>query len=215
MSDRTPFELIDADTERTLFALARRERLARDTNDWETLQAAFWPGSRVRVTWFDGSIEEFVESSRASVHPGRIRGFHSIDPVRAELRGDRALVESRGQILLRPTVEGVECDLVSWCRFVSGFERRDGEWRMAFFDNIYVKDRVTPTLPGQTFEPDAELLAGSRASYRWLAYTNVRRGIPVPDDLPGDDREDLVESFWADARAWLTADATLSRHAVA
>jgi len=202
MSDTTPFPLIDADTERLLFALARRERLARDTNDWDGLQAAYWPGSRVRVTWFDGTIEEFVDGSRASVKPGRVHGFHSIDPVRAEQHGDRALVESRGQVLLRPIVEGVECDLVSWCRFVSGFERRDGEWRMAFFDNIYVKDTVIPTL-GVFPEIDRERLDGSRVAYRWLSYTNARRGIPVSQDLPGDDREDLVAAFWADCRAWM------------
>lgn len=189
----------------TLFALARAERLARDTNDWEGLAAAYWPGSRVRVTWFDGSIEEFVDASRASMHPGRVRGFHSIAPERAELSesGDRALVESRGQVLLRPTVEGVECDLTSWCRFVAGLERRDGEWRMAWFDNIYVKDRIDPTGPGARVEVDAELLASARVSYRWLTYTNERRGIRVPDDLPGDDRDDLVEALWSDARRWL------------
>jgi hypothetical protein len=203
MSDRTPLDLINAETERLLFSLARRERLARDTNDWETLQNVFWAGARVRVTWFDGPIEQFVESSRASVRPGSIRGFHTIDPVRAEVAGDRAIVESRGRILLRPTVEGVECDLTSWCRFVSGFERRNGEWRMAFFDNIYVKDTIVPTQPGLAVEADQGILARSRPSYRWLSYTNERRGIPVPDDLPGDDREDLVEDFWREVRAWL------------
>ncbi|MEF2978501.1 nuclear transport factor 2 family protein [Subtercola sp. YIM 133946] len=205
MTDTEAATSIDAETERTLFQLVRRERLARDTNDWGGLTAAYWPGSRVRVTWFDGSIEEFVSSSRDSVHPGRVRGFHAIEPVWAEQNGDRALVESRGQILLRPTVEGVECDLTSWCRFVAGLERRDGEWRMAFFDNIYVKDRIDPVEPGARIEVDAGLLASSRVSYRWLAYTNARRGIPVPDDLPGDDRDDLVDGLWADARSWLAA----------
>ena len=203
MTAQAPFPLVDPQTERVLFSLARRERLARDTNDWAGLTAAYWPNSRVRVTWFDGSIEEFVDSSRASVRPGKVRGFHTIEPVRAEQVGDRAIVESRGQILLRPTIEGVECDLTSWCRFVSGFERRDGEWRMAFFDNIYVKDSVVPTMPGETLTPDLELLGRGRVSYRWLSYTNERRGFPVPADLPGDDRGDLVDSFWARTREWL------------
>lgn len=201
MTDRV--DAVDRGTESTLFSIVRAERLARDTNDWVGLARAYWPGARVRVTWFDGPIEGFVESSRASVRPGRIRGFHAVDPVRAELDRDRALVESRGQILLRPMVEGVECDLTSWCRFVAGLERRDGEWRLAWFDNIYVKDRIDPVEPGARVETDAALLGAARPSYRWLTYTNVRRGIAVPDDLPGDDRDDLVESLWAEARAWL------------
>ncbi|TIC79423.1 nuclear transport factor 2 family protein [Nocardioides sp. GY 10127] len=203
MPDTAPFTLVDAETERLLFALARRERLARDTGDFDGLLGLYWPGSRVRVTWYDGPVEGFVDASRASVKPGKVAGFHTIDPVRAEVAGDRALTESRGQVLLRPPVEGVECDLVSWCRFVSGYERRAGEWRMAWFDNVYVKDVVVPTVPGTAPVTDAALLAGARPSYRWLTYTNVRRGIEVPADLPGDDRPDLVAAFWADAHAWL------------
>src|SRR5580658_7436866 len=140
---------MESETEHTIFGLVRLERLARDTNDWAALQSVYWPGSRVRVTWFDGPIEDFVERSKASVRPGHVGGFHTVDPVRAGRHGDRVVVESRGQILLRPFVEGIECDLTSWCRFVSGFELRDAEWRMAFFDNIYVKDQIVPTRPGQ------------------------------------------------------------------
>lgn len=205
MQDHAPFDLADPEVERLLFAIAKRERLARDTGDWAALERSYWPGSRVRVTWFDGPVEEFVESSRRSVRPGRVSGFHTIDPVRALHEGERALVESRGQVLLRPVVEGVQCDLVSWCRFVSGFERRDGEWRMAFFDNVYVKDVITPVDPSEAVVPDRDLLAAGRVSYAWLTYTNVRRGMTVPDDLPGDDRPDLVAAFWSDAMRWLAA----------
>lgn len=188
-----------------LFSVVAGERLARDTSDWVALQDSYWPEARVRVTWFEGPVEEFVERSRASVRPGAVAGFHEIVPIRAKVHGNRALVESRGQILLRPRIAGVECDLQSWCRFVGGLERRDGQWRLAFFDNIYVKDRVDPTTPGEIPALDQELLGTLRASYRWLAYTNEARGIPVPDDLPGDDRPDLVAAFWSDARAWLEA----------
>jgi hypothetical protein len=92
---------------------------------------------------------------------------------------------------------------VAWCRFVSGYERRGNEWRMAFFDNIYVKDAVCPAAPGLSPDVDAELLDRARPSYRWLAYTNERRGIPVPVDLPGDDRDDLVDAFWSETRSWM------------
>jgi len=192
-----------ADIEPQLFELVKRERLARDTQDWHALEDSYWPGARVRVTWFDGPVADFVTASRASVRPGRIGGFHTIDPTRSEIAEDRALVESRGQVLLRPSVDGVECDLTSWCRFVAGLERREGRWRMAFFDNIYVKDRIDPLEPGASVPTDPALVEGARPSYRWLTYTNRKRGIDVPDDLPGDDRRDLVEAFWSDAREWL------------
>lgn len=206
MPSTTPLIEVEPELERQLFHVVRRERLARDTEDWGLLDDLYWPGARVRVTWFDGDIADFVAASQASSRPGTIRGFHTIEPVRAEVAGDRALVESRGQILLRPKVEGVPCDLTSWCRFVAGLERRDGVWRMSFFDNIYVKDRIDTVEPGATVPVDPELRDTARLSYQWLTYTNRRRGIDVPDDLPGDDRPDLVEAFWADARAWLHHD---------
>ena len=187
-----------------LFALVASERLARDTNDWSALADAYWPAARVRVTWFDGPAEDFIERSRGSVRPGTIGGFHEIVPVRAKVHGARALVESRGKVLLRPRVDGVECDLESWCRFVGGAEQIDGVWRLSFFDNIYVKDRIDPVIPGASVAVDTGLLATFRPSYRWLSYTNAARGIPVPQDLPGDDRLDLVGAFWNSARTWLT-----------
>lgn len=188
-----------------LFSLARRERLARDRGDWDGLTDAYWPDGVVRVTWFTGSPAGFAEASQRQYRPSERAGTHTIHPVRSEVEGDRAIVESTGQILLRPTVEGVDCDLTATTRFFSRFERRGSEWRMLTFDAIYLKDRIDPLVPAATVPFDAELLAAGRASYRWLTYTNVRRGMTVPDDLPGGDRPDLLEGFYSDADTWLHA----------
>ncbi|MEH0578012.1 hypothetical protein QBA54_26865 [Streptomyces sp. B21-108] len=47
----TTVTLPDATTERELFSLVKRERLARDVADWDRLEHAYWPDSVVRVTW--------------------------------------------------------------------------------------------------------------------------------------------------------------------
>lgn len=189
--------------EEQLFRLARQERLARDRGDWQGLADAYWPDGTVRVTWFEGSPAGFVEASKRTYRPSERAGTHTISPARSIVDGDRALVESTGQILLRPTVDGVDCDLTATTRFFSRFERRSGEWRMLTFDAIYLKDRIDPLEPGATVPVDEALVATGRASYRWLTYTNVRRGMTVPDDLPGGDRPDLVNAFIAEAEAWL------------
>ena len=102
-----------------------------------------------------------------------------------------------------PGSNGVECDAVNWCRFFSRAERRDGQWRLLTFDAIYGKDRIDPVLPDADLRIDPGELAAARASYRYFTYLNQRSGHAVPDDLPGDDRPDLVEHFHAEARAWL------------
>ncbi|MCV2394342.1 nuclear transport factor 2 family protein [Actinotalea sp. M2MS4P-6] len=189
--------------ERELFALVRRERRARDSGDWTTMANLYWPDSVVRVTWFEGTAEGFIDGSRATRAAGRPGGIHPINPAWSEVRGDRALVESQGQIVIRPRLDGVQVDVTSWCRFFSRLERRAGEWRLRSFDSIYGKDRLDPVVPGQSLDIDVDELTTGRASYQFLTYLNNRSGRPVPQDLPGDDRPDLLEAFYADAREWL------------
>ena len=194
---------IDPQTERELFALVRRERRARDTGDWDALARTYWPESVVRVTWFEGSPAGYIEGSKKTRVPGRVPGMHAINPSWCEVRGDRALVESQGQILIRRLLDDVELDVTNWCRFLSRAERRAGEWRLRSFDSVYGKDRIDPVVPGRRVEIDAALLAAGRPSYQFLTYLNNRSGDPVPQDLPGDDRPDLLETFYADAEEWL------------
>lgn len=133
-------------------------------------------------------------------------GFHVINPVRCTLSAERAVVESSGEIHIRPHIHGVECDVVSWGRFFSRAERRNGQWRLASFDSIYVKDRIDPVLPDAEIHLDADKLAAARPSYRHLAYLNRDAAYPVPDDLPGEDRPDLLDAFYADAERWMVAE---------
>jgi SnoaL-like domain len=198
----TPINPPDAALELGLFSLVKRERLARDTGDFETLESLYWPESLVRVTWFEGTISEFIEVSRERQR-GRGSGFHVINPVWSEVDGDRALVESQGEIHVRPHIDGVECDVVSWGRFFSRVERRGVEWRLLTFDSIYKKDRIDPVSPGAVLHLDHERLASARSSYRHLTYLNRDAAYTVPDDLPGDDQPELVEAFYRKARGWL------------
>ena len=50
-----------------------------------------------------------------------------------------------------------------------------------------------------------------RPSYRFLAFTQLRRGYKVNSELLGDDRPDLVEAFYAQEREWLNSGAPVSR----
>jgi hypothetical protein len=51
---------------------------------------------------------------------------------------------------------------------------------------------------------DREKLLEYRPSYRFLSYYNQHRfGRAVNQDLPGDDRLELVARLYAEADAWL------------
>ena len=42
-----------------------------------------------------------------------------------------------------------------------------------------------------------------RPSYRFLGYTQAKRGYKLNPELIGDDRPDLQKAFYDDARGWL------------
>lgn len=135
--------LPDATVERELFNLVRRERLARDTGDFTTLRSLYWDDSAIRVTWFEGTIDEFVDISRDQQQRGRGRGLHVITPVRCNVVKKRAVVESQGEIHIRPRIGGITCNVFSWCRFYSRLEQREGQWRLQTFDSIYCRTAST------------------------------------------------------------------------
>jgi hypothetical protein len=189
--------------ERELFNLVRRERLTRNTGDFTTLRSLYWDDSAIRVTWFEGTIEEFVDISRDQQQRGRGRGLHVINPIRCNVVKNRAVLEIQGEIHIRPHNGDIICDVVSSCRFFSRLERREGQWRLQTFDSIYCKDGIDTVDTAATLKLDPALLETGSPSYRHLSYLNRQAGYTVSAYLPGEDRPDLVASFYQDADYWL------------
>ena len=191
--------------ERTeIFDLVRVERLYRDVKDWEGLIGSYVKNAPVRTTWFDGTIEEFAEASRKKMTgAGGSVAKHWIFPTMLKLNGDRALVESPAAIFDRLTFDGVEFDTFQYCRFFSRVMRTDAGWRLASFEGIYQRDHLRPVNPAEKAPVDWELLKTLRPSYKFLAYTQIKRGYKVNPELIGDDRPDLLQAFYSREKQWL------------
>ena len=115
-----------------IFDLVRVERFYRDQRDWDGLIGSYVKHAPVRTTWFDGSIEDFVEASRRKMTgPGASAAKHWIFPTALQLNGERALIESPAAIFDRLTFDGVEFDSFQYCRFVSRLVRTAAGWRLA------------------------------------------------------------------------------------
>lgn len=50
---------------------------------------------------------------------------------------------------------------------------------------------------------DAEVMAGLPGAYRIMAYSLVRAGFPIRDDLYSLDQPERVSELYRAARAWL------------
>ncbi|MFT3864275.1 MAG: nuclear transport factor 2 family protein [Solirubrobacterales bacterium] len=181
----------------------RMERYWRDTANWERLAAAYTPDSQVRTTWFEGSGPEFAAASREMAGRGRL-SRHLITPTYIRVAGDRALVDSYGEIHNREAVGGAEVDILMYCRFFSRVVRTAEGWRLASFDGIYLKDQLTPVDPGAGPAVDwAEVEAFPRPPYRIWAYTLSLKGYEIGTEELAEDRPEEIEGFMRAAEAWL------------
>lgn len=189
--------------EAAILRLIRLERFLRDQGDWDGLAACYAEDSTVITTWFNGTGREFAEASRAMADAGR-HSKHMIWPANVQVAGDRALAESPAAILNRSTIDGIDVDMIQWCRFHSRVIRGRAGWRLASFEGIYQKDEIRAVWPGEQL-PEAwwAEVRPLRASYRVWAWAMIRRGYQVNSELLGDDRPDLLERFYTAQEKWL------------
>jgi hypothetical protein len=153
------------------------------------------------TTWFDGSFEAFVESCRASWAKGS-RSQHFLGGTVADIRGKRAIAQTRMSINMRSQLDGVEVDALCQGRFFDRVENRDGAWRIVKRSVIYEKDRIDPVDPQARISLDPELLGRFPDGYRHLGYLQTRNGARVNPNLPTASGAAL-ESLVRNAKTWL------------
>lgn len=182
--------------------LVKLERLWRDQAQWEKLAGCYTPTGVVRTMWFRGPANDFVEASRKMRNSGR-RSKHLISPIYVKINGDRALVESDGQIFNRSVFEGIEIDKVLYCRFVSRVVRLDGQWKIETLDCIYEGDSVSTVNPDDKLPFDREKLAALRPCYAVWAYVLKSHGYDLSQEMVGEDRPEQVQAFYKGEDMWL------------
>ncbi|MGA3294246.1 MAG: nuclear transport factor 2 family protein [Candidatus Acidiferrales bacterium] len=185
--------------------LVLRERESRDLGRWERMRGCFWPDSLVRVSWFRGNGEEFVAGSIDMFRRG-IAAKHRLGPVLVTLAGDRAVASLTGIIDLPVKLKGIEATLSTHSRFLYRAERRDDKghvrWGISGFDAVYMRDELTPSIPGQTISIDPAEVEGFRPSYRLLLYYLKSQGYAVDANLAGEDRPETVEALNQEIFGW-------------
>lgn len=185
-----------------IFDLVRFERLCRDQRDFPAMVACYIKNAPVRTTWFDGTIEDFAEASRKKMTSGS-QAKHWIMPTRLEIKDGRALVESTACIFDRLTFDGIEFDTFQYCRFFSRVVQTDDGWKLGSFEGIYQRDQMQTVDPRDPLPVDWDVIKTLRPSYKFIGYTQIKRGYALNPELLGDDRPDLVEAFYARENRWL------------
>jgi hypothetical protein len=174
----------------------------RDSGDWEKLRSCWHSDAIMNATWFQGSYEIFMDNAKKAFDKAGAFSIHFLGGSVIELKGTRAIAQTKMMISSRDKVDGVDCDVVCTGRFYDFFEQRNGRWAIVERQPIYEKDRFDALDPRQFPTFDQTILDSFPVGYRHLAYIQVKRGLPVKRDMPGL-RGPEVEALYARGRDWL------------
>ena len=173
----------------------------RDSGDWERFRTVWHPEGYMMATWFQGSFEEFIRVNKEGWDKG-VSILHLLGGTSVEIKGKRAIAQTKMTISQRAPVHGVLVDVLCTGRFYDFFEKRKGRWAIVLRRLFYEKDRMDPVDPSQTVQLDAEILAKFPEGYCHLAYLQSGLGFKVKTDMPGLRGPD-AEKLYALGKKWL------------
>ena len=191
----------DRDDKLAIIETVQNWALWRDAGDWERFRGVWHDEGWMTATWFQGPAEKFIEVSRAGFDKG-VSILHFLGGTSVDLKGERAIAQTKMTISQRAAVDGVAVDVMCTGRFYDFFARRGGRWAIVRRQPIYEKDRMDPLDPAVRLVLDAELLARFPEGYRHLAYLQTKIGFTIKLDLP-QLKGPAVEALYAQGGAWL------------
>ena len=180
--------------------------LWRDAGDWERFRTVWHEDGWMTATWFQGPAAEFIKVSKAGFDKG-VSILHFLGGSSVELKGSRAIAQTKMTISQRGSMDGELVDVVCTGRFYDFFEKRKNLWAIVRRQPIYEKDRMDPVDPAVRIKLDPDLLGSLPEGYRHLGYLQSKLGFRIKRDLP-QLKGDVVERLYRHGRAWLEGAAS-------
>lgn len=146
MSDM-PQEVRDAVDREAIRCVLHRYSHGVDRADLETLKSVYWPDGTDDHGTFNGNAWEFAEYLIPAISKMEMT-LHTVSNINIELDGDKAKVEAYCVAYHRLGGEDGKTEMVVGGRYLDRFEKRDGEWRIAY--RLYCMDwnRNVPSTDG-------------------------------------------------------------------
>jgi hypothetical protein len=175
--------------------------LWRDAGFWEKFATVWAPDGWMSATWLQASAADFIAASRTGFDAG-VNIIHFLGGHVSEIAGDRAVSQTKMQILQRSEVHGVEVDVTCLGRFYDFWRKSEGRWELVRRQPIYEKDWMIPVRPDETVALDPDKLARFPVGYRNLGYLQTEAGFPVKLTMPGLKGPEVAR-LYAEGEAWL------------
>ncbi|OOM81120.1 nuclear transport factor 2 family protein [Clostridium sp. BL-8] len=174
------------------------ERFCRDNAQWEEMRKCFSPDSIVRISWFTGTGDSFVDASikMDSYAPHKL--YNTI----IELNNNKAVAATMATIQIRANIDGCIVELQSDLKLLYRLQKASGVWSIVAMEGIYEKDSLQ-TCSGGNFSISAHEISEYRTSYAYLSYFLKRNGFEINMDLPGIDIPESVQRIYKESEDWL------------
>ena len=173
----------------------------RDAGDWERFRTVWHEDGWMSATWFQGPADSFIAVSKAGFEKG-VNILHFLGGLSIDLRGTRAIAQTKMTISQRGAMDGAVVDVVCTGRFYDFLEKRAGQWKIVRRQPIYEKDRMDALDPAAKLALDPQLLATFPEGYRHLAYLQTRLGFKIKMDMP-QLKGPVVQALYARGKVWL------------
>lgn len=102
-----------------ILELIQFERFCRDNALWDSMRSCFAEDSRVNISWFDGTGEEFVKSSEEMNRYAP----HQIYNTQMWINDNRAIAMMQATIQFRVDIKNVEMQLDSDAKIIYSLEK--------------------------------------------------------------------------------------------
>lgn len=175
--------------------------LWRDTGEWDRLSDLWHSDGRMIATWIEAPADVFIARSKAAFEAG-LMVLHTLGGTTIDIRGDRAIAQTKMQLLQRGSLHGILVDVTCYGRFWDALEKEGGEWKLLLRQPIYELDRLSPVSGTAVPQLDPDLLASFPEGYRHLAYLQTQAGMKVSRDRPGFRGEEL-DRIVEGGRLWI------------
>jgi len=103
----------------------------RDAGFWERFATVWHDDGWMSATWFQGPAPKFIEVSRRGFERG-VSILHFQGGTSVDLRGERAIAQTKMTISQRAEVDGVQVDVLCTGRFYDFFELRSIAGKMVW-----------------------------------------------------------------------------------
>jgi hypothetical protein len=190
--------------------MVERWAVWRDAGDWDRFATVWHPDGVMMATWFQGPFADFIRVTQEGWSKG-VSILHFLGGSAVEVKGERAIAQTKMTISQRGNVQGVDgaqvmCDVVCTGRFYDFVVKHEGQWKLLHRQPIYEKDRIDPLDSTAQLKLDVAKLASMPKGYRHLAYIQTGIGYKVKMDMPMLEGAEVDELYKRGAR-WLAGGA--------